>query len=95
MRPVTTYAYDDQGRQDTITQPGGRVLKRYYSKLADSRPVTLAYNDYDSSPLKFYGPVQYTVANHAGRSEVQATVPARDLETETHARTSIRVISTP
>jgi RHS repeat-associated protein len=74
VRRITTHAYDDQGRSDTVTQSDGRVLKRYYSKLADSRQVTLGYNDYDSSPLKFYGPVQYGVANHAGRTEVQATV---------------------
>ncbi len=74
VRRITTFAYDQQGRQDTVTQPDARVMKRYYSKLADSRSVTLAYNDYTASPLKFYGPVQYTVANHAGGTEVQAVV---------------------
>ncbi len=71
---VTTYAYDAQGRLDTTTQPDGRVLKNYYSKLADSRPATLRYNDYDSGTPKFYGPVSYTVSNHAGKAEVEATV---------------------
>jgi RHS repeat-associated protein len=83
VRRITTYAYDDQGRSDTVTQADGRVLKRYYSKFADSRQVTLGYNDYDSSPLKFYGPVQYTVANHAGRTEVQATVALTNNESTT------------
>ncbi len=74
LRRVTAMAYDPQGRSDTVTQPDGQVSKRYYSKLADSRTVTLAYSDYTASPLTFYGPVQYTVANHAGRTEVQTLV---------------------
>ena len=71
---TTTYTYDAQGRPDTVTQPDGRVFKTYYSKLADGRMVTLRYNDYDSGTPTFYGPVSYTVSNHAGKAEVQATV---------------------
>ncbi|NNF64227.1 MAG: RHS repeat-associated core domain-containing protein, partial [Acidimicrobiia bacterium] len=82
-RVITTYAYDDQGRSDTVTQPDGRVLKRYYSELADERLITLSYNDYDSAPLKFYGPVQYSVTNHGGKSEAQATVALTSNESTT------------
>ena len=82
-RRITTYAYDNQGRSDTATQSDGRVLKRYYSKLADSRAVALSYNDYEASPLKFFGPVQYVVANHGSRTEVQATVSLTSNESTT------------
>ncbi len=78
-----TYTYDAQGRRATETQADGRVFKSYYSKLADSRLVTLAYNDYDSGTPKFYGPVRYTVANHAGSAEVQATVALTNNESTT------------
>ena len=72
---ATTYTYDDQGRRDATTEPDGRVLKSYYSRLADHRLVALAYNDYETSPsTKFYGPVFYSASNHAGKAEVQATV---------------------
>ncbi len=74
-RRITTYAFDDQGRADTVTQPDGRVLKRYYTKIVDGRYVILAYNDYETSPsTKYYGPVQYTITNLAGKTELQATV---------------------
>ncbi|MCH8151435.1 MAG: RHS repeat-associated core domain-containing protein [Planctomycetes bacterium] len=80
----TTYAYDAQGRSDIVTQPDGRVGKRYYSKLADSRLVTLGYNDYeDLATDKFHGPVQYTVRNHARRTEVRATVSLTGNESTT------------
>jgi YD repeat-containing protein len=71
---VTTYTYDDQGRSATVTLPGGRVIKTYYSKLDDERRVTLAYNHYNSTSGRYYGPVDYTVSNHAGRPDVEATV---------------------
>ena len=79
----TTLAYDAQGRRDTRTEPDGRVFKSYYSKLADGRAVTLAYNDYDSGTPTFYGPVSYTVSNHAGKAEVQATVALTSNESTT------------
>jgi YD repeat-containing protein len=71
---ITTYTYDAQGRRDTETMPDERVIKYYYSKLLDGRMVTLRYNDFDSGTPTFYGPVQYTVTNLAGKAEVQATV---------------------
>jgi RHS repeat-associated protein len=71
----TTFSYDAQGRTAQTNLPGGdRSLKRYYSRLADERPVTLAYNDYDSGTPKYYGPVRYSVSNLAGMSVVEATV---------------------
>ncbi|MEE8153797.1 MAG: hypothetical protein V3T53_02430 [Phycisphaerales bacterium] len=72
---TTTLAFDSQRRTKTTTQPDGRVLKTYYSKLADGRLVTLRYADYeDIATDKYHGPVSYTVANHAGKAEVSATV---------------------
>ena len=71
----TSYDYDAQGRQELVTQPDGRKLKSYYSKLADGRLVTLTYNDYETSPsTKFYGPVSFQIRNHAGQVEAQGTV---------------------
>jgi RHS repeat-associated protein len=84
LRKITTYAYDSFGRLDTTTLPGGMVKKNYYSKLADHRLVHLAYNDYESGGTpKYFGPVSYTVSNHAGRSEVQATVKLTSNESTT------------
>ena len=73
LRKITTSTHDGQGRLDSSTLPDGRVLKRYYSKLADRRAVTLGYADYEATP-KWHGPVSYVVSNHAGRPELQATV---------------------
>ncbi|MEM7305643.1 MAG: RHS repeat-associated core domain-containing protein [Planctomycetota bacterium] len=71
---ITTYTYDTQGRRETETHADGRVIKLYYTKLADGRLVTLRYNDFVSATPRFYGPVQCSVTNHAGKSEAQATV---------------------
>ncbi len=79
----TTYAYEAQGRKNTETQPDARVFKSYYSKLADGRLVMLAYNDFESGTPKFHGPVGYTVFNHAGKAEVQATVALTSNESTT------------
>jgi len=71
----TTYAFDSQGRLEMTTLPGTRNKKSYFTKLADSRLVTLEYNDFETSPsTKFFGPVHYTVSNLAGRAEFGATV---------------------
>ena len=70
----TTYTYDAQGRSDTTTADDGQVTKRYYSKLADGRLVSLTYADYEASPLKFYGPVRYTVSSHAGKAVASGTI---------------------
>ncbi|MEE9130850.1 MAG: RHS repeat-associated core domain-containing protein [Phycisphaerales bacterium] len=80
LRLITEISYDAQGRLDTTTLNAQtandkRLLKNYYSKLNDRRLVTLRYNDYETSPsIKYFGPVQYTVVNHAGQAEVQAVV---------------------
>ena len=72
---VTTYSYDQQGRISTKTAPDGQVTKYYYSKLADWRIVVLAYPDYDSGATPtYFGPVEYTVSNHAGAQEVEAVI---------------------
>ncbi len=78
----TTFSYDAQGRSDTMTLPG-LIAKTYYTKLADERHVTLHYAGYVASPLKFYGPVRYAVANHAGNAEVTATVALTSNESTT------------
>jgi YD repeat-containing protein len=83
VRRITTHAYDQQGRSDTVTASDGRVMKRYYSRLSDHRLVTLGYADFESGTPKFHGPVSYTVANHAGRAEVQATVALTNNESTT------------
>ena len=79
----TTYAYDPQGRTETQSRADGRVFKSYYTKLADARSVVLAYNDYDSGSSKYYGPVSYTVSNHTGKAEVEATVALTSNESTT------------
>ncbi|MCH8942492.1 MAG: hypothetical protein IIA48_08680, partial [Bacteroidetes bacterium] len=67
--------YDNQGRSDLVTLSDGRVVKTYYSKLADGRLATLRYADYeDLATDKYHGPVSYSVTNLAGKVEVQATV---------------------
>ena len=77
----TIFTYDAQGRSDLVTQPDGRVLKTYYSKLADGRLATLRYNDYeDLTTDKFYGPVSYSVTNHAGKTECAGTIALRSDE---------------
>ena len=78
---ITTFAYDAQGRSDIVTQPDGRVLKTYYSELADGRLATLRYSDYeDLATDKFYGPVSYSVTNHAGKTSCAGTIALRSDE---------------
>ena len=80
LRRISEISYDAQGRLDTMTLNAQtandkRLLKNYYSRLDDRRVVMLRYNDYETSPsIKYFGPVQYTVVNHAGKAEVQAVV---------------------
>ena len=80
----TTHTYDAQGRREETTLPNGRVTKNYYTKLADGRSVVLRFPRYVTSPsTKFYGPVSYTVYNHAGQAEVQATIGLTNNESTT------------
>ena len=72
---VTTMTYDDQARPDEATAPDGTVSKRYYTKLADGRFVTLSIPRVVSgSPDTFHGPVGYSVTNLAGRAEASGTI---------------------
>ena len=84
----TAYAYDAQGRSDTLTEPSGRIRKSYYSKLADGRLVTLQIPKMTTGgSTTYYGPVSYTVNNLAGQSEVSGTI-ALSGGTSTSALTS-------
>jgi RHS repeat-associated protein len=62
---TTTFTYDDQGRPDETTLPGGRVTMRWYAKLGGERMVTFSIPRVAS----YHGPAGYTVTNHAGNTE--------------------------
>jgi len=83
----TTFAYDKQARLDVTNaaSAGGLVKKQNYSRLASRLQVTLAYNHFDeaATPDKFYGPVQYSVANHAGRTVYNVIVELTGNESTT------------
>jgi len=75
VRRITTMAYDAQGRLTTTTEPDGNVSLRYYSRLADQRPVTISYPKYeDLATDVYYSPASYQVSNHEGQSEFSATI---------------------
>jgi RHS repeat-associated protein len=71
---VTDHAYDAQGRRTTTTLPSGRVTQSYHTILKDRRRVTLEFPKYDSGTGKRYGPVHYTVTNHAGKVETSGVI---------------------
>jgi RHS repeat-associated protein len=71
---VTDHAYDAQGRRTITTLPSGRVTQSYYTILKDRRRVTLEFPKYDSGTGKRYGPVHYTVTNHAGKVEASGVI---------------------
>jgi RHS repeat-associated protein len=79
---LTTYTYDNQGRLDTVTDADSHAnhsqnhqRKSYYSKLADGRMVTISVPLVDSSgTTTYYGPMSYSVSNHAGKVEAQGTI---------------------
>jgi hypothetical protein len=70
----TEYAYDDQGRRTLTTLPDGRVTQQYYTILKDRRRVTLSFTKYVSGTGDRYGPVGYTVTNHAGKVEASGVI---------------------
>ncbi len=70
----TTGTYDEQGRSVTTTLPDGRVTKAYWTVLADRRLVRLEYPKFDSGTGTHYGPVGYTVLNHAGNPEMTGVI---------------------
>ncbi|MDQ7014625.1 MAG: RHS repeat-associated core domain-containing protein [Planctomycetota bacterium] len=72
LHQETTYTYDAQGRGDETTAPDGDVSKRYFSKLADGRMVSISIPKVDGTT--FYGPASYTVSNLAGKAEFSGTI---------------------
>jgi len=75
LRLVTTYTYDPQGRPDTTTAPDGLVSKMWYTKLSDGRMVTLSIpRMVAGGSATYYGPVSYSVTNHAGEAEFSGTI---------------------
>ncbi len=70
----TVSTYDEQGRPKTTEHPSDRVEARYFSILKDRRLVTLSYPKYVSATPRYYGPVGYSVRNHAGKIEVQGVI---------------------
>ena len=72
---TTELTYDSQGRRVLKTDPGGRVSKYSYSRLADRRLVTIEFPRYlDLSTDEYYGPAHYTVTNHAGKVEASGVI---------------------
>ena len=80
LQQKTVMTYDAQGRPTKRTESYGsnaayRTVPTYYSRLRDQRLVTLQYADFlAGSPDTYYGPVQYTVSNQAGKSEVTGLI---------------------
>ncbi|MCA9281060.1 MAG: hypothetical protein H6812_10565 [Phycisphaeraceae bacterium] len=71
----TTYTYDAQGRPDVTTMPDGDKTKRYYTKLADDRLVTISIPQMTTGgSTTYYGPVSYSVTNHAGKAEFGGSI---------------------
>jgi RHS repeat-associated protein len=86
---ISTQTHDAQGRVDVTRpphMPGTQSTKRYYSKLADGRMVTVSIPLVDTSgTTTYYGPASYTVTNLAGKAEFSGTIA---LSTTTTALTS-------
>jgi YD repeat-containing protein len=83
LRDVDEYEYDKQGRliesiPTESSAPSGTVKTKpftYYTRLGDRRLVTLHYVHRDTSgPTTYYGPVSYSVTNHAGKTEFSGTI---------------------
>jgi RHS repeat-associated protein len=70
----TLHTYDSQGRRTLTTLPDGRVTQQYYTILKDRRRVTLSFTKYVSGSGDRYGPVGYTVTNHAGKVEASGVI---------------------
>ncbi|HRQ74020.1 MAG TPA: hypothetical protein PLU35_13420, partial [Phycisphaerales bacterium] len=79
LHQVTAFTYDAQGRLATTTlhahsTTASRVAEQVYTRLDDGRFVTLSIPRYDAGAGKRYGPVAYTVRNHAGRTEAGGVI---------------------
>ena len=69
------FVYDKQGRSETKIATKGTATdtdKTYFTRLADHRRVVLSFTKTSGSTL--YGPVRYTVLNHAGQVEAQGKI---------------------
>ncbi|MEX2217664.1 MAG: hypothetical protein WD749_02800 [Phycisphaerales bacterium] len=73
---TTLYSYDAQARPSTTTLPSGRVTENYYTAFDDDRRVvTLSWPRMTTGgSTTRYGPASYSVANHAGKSEMSGVV---------------------
>lgn len=82
MRRVMTY--DRIGRVENVTSYKSKSATieeeslSYVSKLADHRRISLSYPKFETSGTKYYGPVQMSVANHSGGTEVSAIIALDD-----------------
>ncbi|MEQ9617408.1 MAG: hypothetical protein RLN60_05175, partial [Phycisphaerales bacterium] len=79
LHMVTEYAYDDQMRRTETTMYAGtsseRVAVTHYTKLADERLVALSVpRRTTGGSTTYYGPVSYTVTNHAGGVEASGVI---------------------
>ncbi|MDP1660546.1 MAG: hypothetical protein Q8L55_01415, partial [Phycisphaerales bacterium] len=78
----TEATYDSVGRTVTSvarpdsSMPVKRIAEMYYSKLADGRLATISFPRQDTpvATLTYYGPVSYSVSNHAGKGEFSCTL---------------------
>ncbi|QKK07512.1 MAG: hypothetical protein HND58_04595 [Planctomycetota bacterium] len=86
LHEETSYTYDAQGRTDEVTAPDGDISKRYFSKLADGRMVSISIPLVTNpGSVTYHGPASYTVTNLAGKAEFSGTIA---LSTTTTALTS-------
>lgn len=80
LHQVTEFSYDPQGRLDTTTlhahsSTDDRVTKMSYAMLKDRRTTVLSIPRVVSgASTEYYGPVNYTVRNHAGRGEASGLI---------------------
>lgn len=75
IHAIRTWTYDEQARPTEATQPGvngTRTSAWSYTTLSDGRFGSFAYPRKVSTT--YYGPVAYTVMNHAGKTERSATI---------------------
>ena len=82
MRRVMTYDRAGRLEKTAVYKSKSSTIEEesltYVSKLADTRKITLHYPKFETSGTKYYGPVQMTVANHAGAGEVSAIIALDD-----------------
>ena len=76
LHRVTEMEHDTRGRRTKVTDPYGDVHRSYVSKLADERIITLSYPLFKdlSGTDHYFGPVSFSVSNHAGSSEASGSI---------------------